>query len=320
MNELQGVKILVIDQDQEWTGECLYYLEQWGYQAEACSSHLAALSKLEDGFFDLIVASVEQTDINGFEFCSLVRRRERDFELGKKYVILIGEHNYLSELTSANCLADDFLLRPFLWSELQWRLKNGCKQLAVVDSLRNCLDQEDGDLVLTKEGLESYLRKEINRLLRNGGQLALLLLQVCSGNMEDFGYGPQSKNWIEQFLVLEIKKGLRNYDLLSKLEQGVFCLYVPDASLDTLKLLALRLDKEFGRIFESLAVGSMFTLSYRGLLVDFALDYRQQNKALEALETWLSKALVKGQEESLLLEKGRIGEYGLEILEVQSIN
>ena len=84
---MENKKILLIEPPTS-NSSLLEKLKNWGYEPIPTKSHLYGLKILDDENPSMIITFFEETDINGIEFCKLVRFRERNGILDKKYIIM----------------------------------------------------------------------------------------------------------------------------------------------------------------------------------------------------------------------------------------
>lgn len=246
---LQG-NILLVEPDQDAAEECSVYLKSWGYKSMVTSTHLQALTLLDDITVDLALVSIEATDIDGYEFCRLLRRREKEYNREPIYLILLGKERHRNIITTKlNIDADDFIIKPYLFSELRWRIASGLKKLY---RLRQAVVSYYTDFsfhILSSEEFYKELCDELNRTIRKKSIIAILLVQFTGLKLIRIDYGNEWATRLEDYLAQSIGKMLRSYDRIGRFKEGLLCVLIPDTSLEGIQGFINRiqnlLQKEF---------------------------------------------------------------------------
>jgi DNA-binding NtrC family response regulator len=102
-------RILVVDDERGVRALCTDVLKRAGYEAEAVDSPTAALSRLEEAEFDLILVDINMPQMSGIGLC----RRIREKRPQQTVVLITG---YPSINTAVNGIregASDYLTKPF---------------------------------------------------------------------------------------------------------------------------------------------------------------------------------------------------------------
>ncbi len=112
-------KILIVDDEPEGR----YVLEQLlaldGHELLTAGNGPEALKVARERRPDLILLDVMMPDMNGFEVCK--RLREQDATSMAPVIMITALDDRESRLKGLECGADDFLTKPYDWSELQAR-------------------------------------------------------------------------------------------------------------------------------------------------------------------------------------------------------
>jgi len=302
-------KILVISNNDQESNEIFYYLNNWGLEAYECKNHLHALTYMEDEEFDTVLVCSNYEDIDGLEFCRLVRRREKENTENSiyTYLILIGnEEERLSIIESDFWDVDDFIIRPFLFAELRWRLGTGLKKLRKYKKLYNNQQIVYGQDVLNKNGLYSYILSELNRSWRANGQMCLLLVHLKGLELAGLNYGDEWVAWLDNYLVGTMNKNLRDYDKVGIVGRGVWCLVISDTSRQGLEGLISRLKKDMQNFLQSSQIVQLsnIELAFHGILINLELADYQNIFAFDRLWEWLiNKAQDQDIEERIVTAK-----------------
>ncbi|MCH9650977.1 MAG: response regulator transcription factor [Deltaproteobacteria bacterium] len=124
---------LIIVEDEEALAQGLRFnLERKGYLVEVATDGEQALVALEKGRFDLVILDVRLPEMDGFEVCTELRRRN-DFT---PVLMLTARSQPDDVVFGLRCGADDYVVKPFDLAELlarvevllrrtQWTEENG---------------------------------------------------------------------------------------------------------------------------------------------------------------------------------------------------
>ncbi|MGM0424582.1 MAG: response regulator transcription factor [Thermodesulfobacteriota bacterium] len=305
-------KILVIDPQQDRAREIRQQLILWGYQARVCAGHLQALAWLDDEDFDLALVEVEESDIEGLEFCRLLRRREGQSPGGfRTWLLLLGAEEDRLTISCSDAGADDFLLRPFLAAELGWRLRSGLEKQELLGNLQRALRLEPDRPVLNRSGLYYTLQRELNRSSRKDKRFSILLILLQGLNLAELNFGPAWAAWMEDRLLQTLEARLRNYDKLGALARWQWCLLVPESSFADMQGLRDRLDKELqGVLQQELQEAGGIEFCFQGLNLQPNLQYWTVNQGLDSLWAWILE--VVGQSSNVQsLQAGQLTPEGI---------
>ncbi|ALX15440.1 two-component system response regulator [Burkholderia cepacia JBK9] len=110
--------ILIVEDEQAIADTIVYALGTDGMQTVHCTLGQAALDRLRDTRFDLIVLDVGLPDLSGFEVC----RRLRTFT-DIPVIFLTARHDEIDRIVGLEIGADDYVVKPFSPRELAARVR-----------------------------------------------------------------------------------------------------------------------------------------------------------------------------------------------------
>lgn len=126
------VKLLIVDDEEEFQIALQMYLESQGYQVQCANSGAEALEMFAQDPPDLIISDVIMSEMDGFEFC----RRIRAIRSGQLVPFIFlsgqGELNYRVEGYSKG--ADDYLVKPFQPQEILAKVKSQLERSRRINS------------------------------------------------------------------------------------------------------------------------------------------------------------------------------------------
>jgi PleD family two-component response regulator len=238
----QRVKILIIEPDILAGEELAQDIQRWGYDSVLIDNHFKALTKLEDDDFDLVLVGMENTGIDGLEFCNLCCKRQQESRIGGVYLILIGEDWDRVAICESETLANDFLIKPYLKCELHWRIKSGVKFLRLQKELRKYLYIDPKTGLKNEEGLKTSLQAEVNRVGRKEGWLSVAILDFKDFEWLRIDKGIVWSRLVRETILRSIREMLRNYDQVGKLSNERIVLFSGDCDFGAMQALLKRIN------------------------------------------------------------------------------
>ena len=175
--ELNGKRILIVDDEEDLCEILQYNLSNEGYYTEIAHSAEEAL-KRPLGNFDLVLLDVMIGPMSGFKFADKLRK---DLKLDIPVIFLTAKDTENDILTGFSMGADDYISKPFSVNELTARVKAVLKR-SYIDKVNNKsilqfngidLDTVRKRLIINDERVE-LTKKEyeiLRTLLENQGKV-----------------------------------------------------------------------------------------------------------------------------------------------------
>lgn len=111
-------RILVVDNEPELLDLVEMHLVQSGLSVTRAESGLAALNRLDETGFDLVILDIMMDGLDGFE----VLKRIRGAAMEMPVILLSAKHEVDSKIIGLGIGADDYVTKPFSPSELVARV------------------------------------------------------------------------------------------------------------------------------------------------------------------------------------------------------
>ncbi len=109
-------KILIVDDDSILRSVLKHTLEQQGYQVTIVPSGNQALKSFAENHPDLIVSDVSMPEMDGFEFCRILRSQPSGQLI--PFIFLSARSDVEDRIQGHSMGADDYLTKPFEVKEL----------------------------------------------------------------------------------------------------------------------------------------------------------------------------------------------------------
>ncbi len=122
MNDTREKPLLLIaDDDPELTGILLKRLQNLECDIITASDGVKALELINEQHPDVVILDVMMPQKNGWEVCKAIRQDPSTASTG--VIMLTGIGSSLNEMTSPLYGADEYLDKPFSFSELIFKIK-----------------------------------------------------------------------------------------------------------------------------------------------------------------------------------------------------
>jgi len=230
--------VLIIDDSDAVREKIIKTLEVFDlfdryYEAE---DGLEGFKKLLSSPVDIILCDLEMPRIDGFKFLSMLKSRPDLQDL--PVIILTGMNDRELKIKGLEQGASDYITKPFDPEELVARVKVHLKIKNLQDDLKRSnellLELSNTDHLtglFNRRYLMETLEKEVQRSVRKGGNLSLIILDIDHFKQVNDTYGHLQGDVVLQKVALQLQKELRSYDIASRYGGEEFVAVLPDATL-----------------------------------------------------------------------------------------
>ena len=122
----QAPRILLVDDEQSVQTLLAYPLRKEGYEVVSALDGQAALDRLREGAFDLVVLDLMLPRVDGFEVCRQVRARS-----SVPIIMLTARAEEIDKVLGLELGADDYITKPFSVREFRSRVKAVLRRAAL---------------------------------------------------------------------------------------------------------------------------------------------------------------------------------------------
>jgi two-component system, OmpR family, copper resistance phosphate regulon response regulator CusR len=164
------VKICLVEDEQKVAAFICKGLEEHGYYVKSAEDGAAARELLQHEDFDLLILDVMLPDINGIELC----RQIREANMRTPILMLTALGNVENKVSGLKAGADDYLVKPFHFSELLARIEALLRRQNVKEAENHMLDFDDLKLD-TWSNIAERAGKQINLTVKEYMLLELFM-------------------------------------------------------------------------------------------------------------------------------------------------
>ena len=230
--------VLIIDDSEAIRERIIKTLESFDlfsryYEAE---DGLEGFKKLLSSPVDIILCDLEMPRIDGFKFLSMMKARPELQDV--PVIILTGMNDRELKVKGLDQGASDYITKPFDPEELVARVKVHLKIKHLQDDLKRTnellLELSNTDHLtglFNRRYLMDSMDKEVQRAVRKGGNLSLILLDIDHFKRVNDTYGHLQGDVVLQKVAQQLQKELRSYDIAARYGGEEFIAVLPETSI-----------------------------------------------------------------------------------------
>ena len=212
------------------------FLKKAGYEVDAVADGSAALDKMINRYYPILITDWEMPAMDGVELCRTIRHLQLD---GYVYALLLTARDAKEHIIAGlEAGADDYLIKPVHEPELIARLNTGRRILALESSLR-VANQQNLLLSVTDALTGAYnrrylieqLTREIERCRRYAYPLSIVMCDIDHFKAVNDRYGHAAGDSVLEQFVERTRKSIRGAsDWIARYGGEEFVLVVPETS------------------------------------------------------------------------------------------
>jgi two-component system cell cycle response regulator len=196
----------------------------------------AALLKLAEHDFDLLIVSLSLSEADGLRLCSQVRSLDRTRHM--PIIILVEPGDNARLLRGMDIGVNDYLMRPIDRHELLARIRTQIKRKRFNDYLRNRLEESVELAIIdpltglhNRRYLENHLRTLVEGAIRSGRPVSVLMADIDHFKRVNDTHGHDGGDIILKEFAARLKRNTRGIDLACRLGGEEFVVIMPETDM-----------------------------------------------------------------------------------------
>lgn len=299
LTDKSPLTILVIEDHPDQRELLAIVLQREGYRVVTAANGLEALEKLEVENIQIALSDIMMPKMDGFE---LIKRIRTNPALKSIYLILITARIQEGDRVRGLDLgADDYITKPFSFSELLARVRVGSRVVHYQQHLEYQTQVDSLTGLFNRRAFEKKIHEEFERSKRYHNPLSLLILDIDNFKTINDTYGHHGGDVALVRISETLREKTRQSDFPSRYGGEEFVLVLPETDLENALQVASKIHDSirtsaFGtsarpfKLTVSIGVSSTSTRFYanwREMLddADQAL-YLAKNTGKDRVETW----------------------------------
>ena len=314
MTEINGARILVVDDEETLCSLLREVLSEEGYQVDIATTGEEALSLFNKDPYPLVIADIRMSGMSGLELLRDIKERYLDTQ-----VIIMTSHASLE--TSVKALragAYDYLIKPFDNLDLVTLLVNQAldkvrlivensvlieklqinnEELEEANNTLHELSIRDGLTgLLNRRHFQQNLSAEVKRSMRHGDTFSLIFIDVDNFKFYNDTNGHVAGDQILIDIGTMLKERLRNDDKAYRYGGEEFVLVLPDTSEEGAAILAEDIRKQIeNHPFPNKETQPLKKLTISAGVATFPKDGKTDREIIHSADTALYIAKENGR-------------------------
>ena len=292
------MKVLIADDDRFMRRRLQHSLVRGGFDVLEVDDGRSAWDVLQREQVRLVITDWVMPDWDGLKLIQQVRAA--DLPGYTYFILLTGSDSKEDVVKGLEAGADDYVVKPFDHSELMARVAIGKRILELEERLTEARDQlraiatRDGLTgLLNRRAIYEYAEAEINRAVREGQPISLIMLDLDHFKSINDRYGHPVGDEALRQLARTIDGNTRSYDFVGRWAGEEFLVVLPATALAEAAALAERLRASVAAAPLSLADRSQLELCVSAGVTGMLAGSEQP---LELLIQQADRALARAKE------------------------
>lgn len=233
-------RVLVVDDDSDSLDLLTRWLSMEGYAISAASSGAEALRRIEAERPDLVLLDLMIPPPDGIEVIKTVKKDRVMSTI--PLVVMTVKRDVKSKIEALRSGADDFLVKPFHFDELDAVLRSSLKKRYLYTSLERAVRQlkqanekllkltvtDDRTKLLNDRYLRRRLAEEFKRAQRYGAPLSVMMLDLDHFKQVNDKYGHECGNQVLVEFGRLATENARDIDIVGRYGGEEFLMILPN--------------------------------------------------------------------------------------------
>ena len=290
--------VLVIEDHPDQRDLLSIVLRREGYRVISAANGVEAMAKLRTEHVHIALSDIMMPKMDGFELIKTIRC---DPDLKNLYLILITARIQEGDRVRGLDLgADDYITKPFSFSELLARIRVGSRVIQYQQHLEHQTQTDSLTGLYNRRAFEKRLTDEFERADRYGHPLSLLILDIDNFKVINDTYGHNAGDATLVKISQTLRTTTRKSDCPSRFGGEEFVLILPDTDHENAQRAAEKILSEI-RSFEFSAKDAKFLLTVSiGISSTTIHHYSNANQMIEDADRALYTAKHNGKDRAEL--------------------
>ena len=240
--EINPITVLVIEDHPDQRDLLAIVLQREGYRVVTAAHGLEALEKLEKENVQIALSDIMMPKMDGFELISRIRSNPA---LKNIYLILITARIQEGDRVRGLDLgADDYITKPFSFSELLARVRVGSRVVQYQRHLEYQTQVDSLTGLFNRRAFESKVHEEFERAKRYHNPFSLLILDIDNFKAINDTYGHHGGDTALVKISEILREKTRQSDSPSRYGGEEFVLILPETDQDDALQVARKIHEE----------------------------------------------------------------------------
>jgi two-component system cell cycle response regulator len=241
-NEQKLLTILVIEDHPDQRDLLAIVLQREGYRVVTAANGLEAMEKIQKEQVQIALSDIMMPKMDGFE---LIKNIRSDPALKGIYMILITARIQEGDRVRGLDLgADDYITKPFSFSELLARVRVGSRVVQYQQNLEYQTQVDSLTGLFNRRAFERKIEEEFERAKRYNHALSLLLLDIDNFKSINDTYGHHGGDTALIKISETLQERTRRSDFSARYGGEEFVLILPETDQESALQVASKIHDE----------------------------------------------------------------------------
>jgi two-component system, cell cycle response regulator len=245
------LSVLIIEDHPDQRDLLAIVLQREGYKVVTAANGLEALEKLEQDEVHIALSDIMMPKMDGFELINKIRSNSA---LRHIYIILITARIQEGDRVRGLDLgADDYITKPFSFSELLARVRVGSRVVQYQQHLEYQTQIDSLTGLFNRRAFEKKIGEEFERSKRYGHPLSVVILDIDNFKKINDTYGHHGGDAALVRISEILRERSRRSDFPSRFGGEEFVLVLPETDQDS----AIQVARKFHEEIRSCSFGTV---------------------------------------------------------------
>lgn len=259
------LRILVVDDDKQFTDQICIVLETAGLHTKAINDPTIIIGEVREFNPDLVILDMYMPEANGMEIAQVLRQHQSCCDI--PLLFLSAETDPEIRAAALDVGVDDFLIKPVDHEYLVSAVANRAQRARALTAkiYRDSLTQ-----LLVHDEIKKQLAIQIIAAQRRTAQLSYVILDLDNFKQINDKHGHLTGDKVIKSLVSLLRRSFRRNDILGRYGGEEFVAIMQDASLADAEIVLERVRHEFSQIsHQSEVSGEQFFTTFSAGISDY---------------------------------------------------
>jgi len=240
------MKVLIVDDSADSLAIARAHLRKEGVDVVCAYGGKAALTAVKCEAPDLILLDIDMADVSGFDVCRALKDAPQSCMI--PIIFLAGSAETEDKIRGLDLGAIDYITKPFDAFELRARVRAALRTKHMQDMLVKYAQIDPLTELFNRRALMNRLRQEWERIRRNGGRVAFIMVDIDEFKRVNDVHGHRAGDSVLREVAAVLTRQRRESDFVARYGGEEFSILCFDCDAEGASRLAQRCRRDIEHI------------------------------------------------------------------------